>query len=438
MVLGCVTFLHAQAPALTQEPVDDVAFLGIRPVPVPEALARHLALGSPAVEGGVLVAEVVEGSAAARGQLERFDVIVRVDGEAVSGRHAFIETIRSHAPGDTIRLEVRRGQGTPTIDVQLDERPPEIDSASTPEAEVDVPGFLGVGLGEVPEALAWHLKLEPRVGIIVGDVVPDSAAAAAGVERHDLILAVDGYKVQGAADFVEMFADKKVEAEVQLELLHRGSRKTVSAVLKPRLPRWFPGPGGALGPALPDDFFFDPRGLRQSFRGRLRLRGSDGKWHHFNLEEGFDSPDALGGAFERHLRQLGETEDIDALRERLRELLGGVPDAVDPNDLDLFHSSEVEREQVAITAREGDYEVTLREENGRGTVTVRKGREVIAEDLPYDQLETLPEEVQRRVEGLRKSIQTEKGRVLKPGPRTLPAPTPLQLDLKARDGGQTI
>lgn len=48
--------------------------------------------------------------------------------------------------------------------------------------------FLGVQLGEVDEALAYHLGLQHDLGILVRDVVPGSPAAAMGLKPYDVII----------------------------------------------------------------------------------------------------------------------------------------------------------------------------------------------------------------------------------------------------------
>ena len=58
---------------------------------------------------GVRVARVMEGSAAEAAALEAGDVILAVDGEEISDLRSYSKLLKACAPGQTIRLRVRRG-----------------------------------------------------------------------------------------------------------------------------------------------------------------------------------------------------------------------------------------------------------------------------------------------------------------------------------------
>ncbi|HZX53212.1 MAG TPA: PDZ domain-containing protein, partial [Ilumatobacteraceae bacterium] len=52
------------------------------------------------------------------------DVVVAVDGQAISGQAALIATIRDRAPGDTAAVSLTRDGKPVDVDVVLGTRPP--------------------------------------------------------------------------------------------------------------------------------------------------------------------------------------------------------------------------------------------------------------------------------------------------------------------------
>ncbi|HET8603725.1 MAG TPA: trypsin-like peptidase domain-containing protein, partial [Marmoricola sp.] len=68
---------------------------------------------------GALVDSVVPGQPAARAGLQAGDVITAIDGEPISGSIDLVVAIRTHVPGGTVRLTVRRHGQVRQIKVQL-------------------------------------------------------------------------------------------------------------------------------------------------------------------------------------------------------------------------------------------------------------------------------------------------------------------------------
>ena len=70
--------------------------------------------------GGAEVVDVPSGTPAAAAGLQEGDVVVRVDGDPVDDGIGLIVAIRSHQPGETIRLTVERGGSEVEVDITLD------------------------------------------------------------------------------------------------------------------------------------------------------------------------------------------------------------------------------------------------------------------------------------------------------------------------------
>jgi S1-C subfamily serine protease len=111
------------------------AFLGVGVKPIDRRIARLLKLP---VERGLLVQDVHEGSGAAAAGLKPGstevvvageswllggDLLVRADGVLVDSAERLREVISSKRPGDTIELQIYRGERKTTIEVKLGRQP---------------------------------------------------------------------------------------------------------------------------------------------------------------------------------------------------------------------------------------------------------------------------------------------------------------------------
>ncbi len=94
----------------------ELAFLGIRPVQVTDELAERFGL---AVDEGVAVTIVEEGSAAARGGIAEGDVIVAFDDEPIATVEDLFGQLRRRRPGEDVVVTVVRDGDRRELDVTL-------------------------------------------------------------------------------------------------------------------------------------------------------------------------------------------------------------------------------------------------------------------------------------------------------------------------------
>ena len=85
----------------------------------------------------------------------------------------------------------------------------------------------------LPGLLSKHLGLPVGQGLRIQNIQKDSPADKAGLERDDLIIGFQGQDVHDYEQFVEAIRDAGSGAEVSLQIIHLGSRKTVKLKLKP-------------------------------------------------------------------------------------------------------------------------------------------------------------------------------------------------------------
>jgi len=84
----------------------------------------------------------------------------------------------------------------------------------------------------LPDLLVKHLRLSPKQGVRISNVQRNSPADKAGLERDDIIIAFLGEKIEDYEQLVDAVQQAGVGAEVSLEIIHLGERKTVKLQLE--------------------------------------------------------------------------------------------------------------------------------------------------------------------------------------------------------------
>jgi serine protease Do len=88
-------------------------------------------------------------------------------------------------------------------------------------------GYLGVAIQDLTPAMAKAFGVDARGGAVVGEVTGDGPAAAAGVERGDVIVGLNGRPVEDARQFRLDVAAAGPGTEVRLDILRNGTAKQV-------------------------------------------------------------------------------------------------------------------------------------------------------------------------------------------------------------------
>jgi serine protease Do len=196
--------------------------IGVRAQTVTPVLA--MGLGLPR-ESGVVLADVLPGSPAARAGLRPGDLVATLDGKPMeNGRHLLVNVYR-HAPGDLISLEIVRDGQPQTLSVSVAERRDPLDGLS---ASVDPRQNL------LPRLSVLALDLDKRIaemvpvvrvnsGVVVAATVAGALDAAdGGLAVGDVIFAVNRTPVNGLAALRALVDKLKPGDSVVLHLERRG------------------------------------------------------------------------------------------------------------------------------------------------------------------------------------------------------------------------
>ncbi len=108
--------------------------------------------------------------------------------------------------------------------------------------------WLGVYIQDLTPQLAAQFGVEPGSGVLVSDVIPGSPAEKAGIQRGDIITAVDGKPVRDTNELQLEIMYRRPGDQVTVELIRERKQLTVQVVLGVRpteeeLARMTPGEG---------------------------------------------------------------------------------------------------------------------------------------------------------------------------------------------------
>ena len=220
---------------------------------------------------GVLVHSIRPGGpvAEAKPPLDEEDVIVELAGRPVKDIAALRAATAKLTGGKTERVGVlvgfeRKDKKYLTV-VKVGAEPPEDNPALAKKA------WLGVATQVLTRELAEALGRKGERGVRVTAVLPGTTAAKAGLKVGDLILKLDGERIDASRPeelevFPNMVRQYKVGSEVELAVVRAGKEQKVKAALE--LP---PTPPGELKRYKDDDFEFAARDLGKEDRVERKL-----------------------------------------------------------------------------------------------------------------------------------------------------------------------
>ena len=293
--------LLAAAPVMADDDAKASGYLGVRLQRLDSGLAEAMDLEE---DGGVLLSDVIAGSAADKAGLEDGDVVVRVDGTKVGTPDDMRRAIQGKKAGEMVTLSYLRDGKTRTAKATLSEekeRPTDRVKRRVKEMRLEREhGWLGVQTQPLTGGLGAYFHAE-NGGALVAEVEDNSPAEKLGLKAGDVIVKVDDDAIEDPGDLRRAVSRFDEPTDVEVTWLRDGHQRSGKVELEIREGLAFlpdaDNPGGRDFDWVPQMDERDMNGMRE--RVHAFRMGADAKT-------------------ERALEEL--RQQIQNLKQELREL----------------------------------------------------------------------------------------------------------------------
>ena len=185
-------------------------------------IARGLGLSQ---DSGALVSDVLPGTPAAAAGLEARDIIVSIDDEPVDGVPRLAFQFFTRSAGDRLKLGVRRGSATRTVELTVTERVHDFDRLTDlidPEKSLVARlGILAVDITDKTAQLASSLRTPSGV-VVVGHTKELAELTDTGLMTGDAIHGINGSPVLSVDDLRAAVDRLKPRSAVVLHIERNG------------------------------------------------------------------------------------------------------------------------------------------------------------------------------------------------------------------------
>lgn len=305
-------------------------------------------------------------------------------------------------------------------------RGPSLGLASGPERPLKPTPYLGVATATAPPVLAAQLGLKEGFGLVVNEVLPGSPAAAAGVQKHDVLKLLNDQQLLDPNQFATLVRSIGKDQEITVTLLRNGQEQKIIMKIGERMlperraeagdlqypmtvPTWKRWEGNGpdrIGPPTPTRAY--PPDL-QPFRQKMRDYQAEMQRFQQRLRDWQKDPKGelpTPPAVPAIDSSTGQPHfgPSDILREARP---GGAAELriVQPDGSTTFHTN-----QARVTMKDDDGEIEMTGENGRRVINIRDaaGKSIYHGPVDTDeQRKAVPEPFRRKIDKM--MIKTSPG-----------------------------
>ena len=199
-------------------------YIGVEIQSVTKDVADAIGLSS---ESGALVAQVVDGSPAAKAGLKSGDVVTALGGKPIATPKDLSRLVADMAPGDKADITVWRHGKSLDLSIAASKGSEEKQasagngSGAQPGSATQSDSALGIGFAGLTPTLRDRFGIDPSVeGVIVTRVANDKPAADSGIQRGDIIVSINQQPVTSVGDAMKVLktAEKAGRKSVLLQV----------------------------------------------------------------------------------------------------------------------------------------------------------------------------------------------------------------------------
>src|SRR5215471_8935348 len=242
----------------------DGSYLGVFVDEVTTDRMKELGLSQ---ERGAVIMKVVKDSPAEKAGLKENDVIISFNGRPVDSVREFERLLGETPGGRTVSIDVLRGGSRQTVSAVVSKRndfglarnytdymgkaqrlsqqwqnskdfyPPSVDFNRNFDVDAGGAYFLatrprlGISAEPVTDQLAGFFGVKEGHGILVSEVTEGSPAAKAGLKAGDVIVAIDGGRIENVSDLRDQLS-KKQEGAVVFKVVRNHQETSVTVNLE--------------------------------------------------------------------------------------------------------------------------------------------------------------------------------------------------------------
>jgi serine protease Do len=185
--------------------------LGVTIQPVTEELAQTFGLDRPE---GALISSVEKDSPAAKAGIEPGDIITRFNGQDVGSSSDLPPMVAKLEPGTRVNVSIWRKGASRDISLRVGEVAVQVASNETAPASGRADTMLGM---EVRPLTPAERKQVDTAGLVVEGVDDNGAAAHAGIQPGDIVIAVNGQDVSSGKELRALIAKHKRHVALLIE-----------------------------------------------------------------------------------------------------------------------------------------------------------------------------------------------------------------------------
>ena len=213
------------------------SWLGVSVRDVTSHEAKALGLKS---REGAYVSDVMEKSPAESAGVREGDVIVEFNGISIQDADGLVDAVRKADAGTNVKIAVIRKGDRKELLATLQKPPKRRESfAFTPP---DIEGrvrilhgpTIGLNVIQLSPQLGKYFEVPDNKGLLVQEVEEGSPAEKAGFKAGDVITKIGDAPVARLRDFRSELAEHKEGDKVNVEVLRKGSRKTLTVEIEKR------------------------------------------------------------------------------------------------------------------------------------------------------------------------------------------------------------